>query len=152
MFFKSITRWRFFWWNIVWVKLTSYMLLGSTRLTVGLPCSSDGKESTCNARDPGSIPGSGRSSGGSHYNPLQYSCLKNPHGPRSLASYIQSMGSPRVGHNWATKHNISKALFRDQGHGISKYAIRLPYHSLELIGKGLLGSAENNTLSQWWST
>ena len=29
-------------------------------------------------RDVGSIPGSGRSPGGGHGNPLQYSCLKNP--------------------------------------------------------------------------
>ena len=29
-------------------------------------------------RDEGSIPGSGRSSGGGHGNPLQYSCLENP--------------------------------------------------------------------------
>ena len=37
--------------------------------------------------DPGSIPGSGRSPGGGHGNPLQYSCLENPHGQRSLAGY-----------------------------------------------------------------
>ena len=30
-----------------------------------------------NARDSGLIPGSGRSPGGGHGNPLQYSCLKN---------------------------------------------------------------------------
>ena len=30
------------------------------------------------ARDVGSIPGSGRSLGGEHGNPLQYSCLENP--------------------------------------------------------------------------
>jgi len=29
-------------------------------------------------RDVGSVPGSGRSPGGGHRNPLQYSCLKNP--------------------------------------------------------------------------
>ena len=29
-------------------------------------------------RDMGSIPGSGRSAGGGHSNPLQYSCLENP--------------------------------------------------------------------------
>ena len=29
-------------------------------------------------RDMGSIPGSGRSPGGGHGNPLQYSCLENP--------------------------------------------------------------------------
>ena len=45
-----------------------------------------------------------------------------------------------------TQYSVSKALFRDQGHGISKYAIRLPYHSLVLVGKGLLGLAKNNTL------
>ena len=35
--------------------------------------------------DLGSIPGLGRSPGGGHGNPLQYSCLENPHGQRSLA-------------------------------------------------------------------
>ena len=44
----------------------------------GFPGGSMGKESTCNAGDLGSIPGSGRSPGGGHSNPLQYSCLKNP--------------------------------------------------------------------------
>ena len=45
------------------------------------PDSSVGKESTCSAgdiRDTGSVPGSGRSPGGGHGNPLQYSCLENP--------------------------------------------------------------------------
>ena len=37
-----------------------------------------GKESACNTRDAGLIPGSGRSPGGGHGNPLQYSCLENP--------------------------------------------------------------------------
>ena len=36
------------------------------------------KETTCNAGDTGSIPGSGRSPGGGHSKPLQYSCLENP--------------------------------------------------------------------------
>ena len=38
-------------------------------------------------RDAGLIPGSGRYLGGGHGNPLQYSCLENPHGHRSLAGY-----------------------------------------------------------------
>ena len=38
---------------------------------------SDGKESSCSAGDLGSVPGSGRSSGEGHGNPLQYSCLEN---------------------------------------------------------------------------
>ena len=37
-----------------------------------------GKESACNTGDPGEIPGLGRSPGGGHGNPLQYSCLENP--------------------------------------------------------------------------
>ena len=45
------------------------------------------KESTCNTGDLGSIPGSGRSSGGEHGNPLQYSCVENLHEQRSLVGY-----------------------------------------------------------------
>ena len=47
-------------------------------LKLGFPGGSDSKESTCNEGDPGSIPGSGRSSGEESGNPLQYSCLGNP--------------------------------------------------------------------------
>ena len=38
-------------------------------------------------RDAGSIPGSRRSPEGGHGDPLQYSCLENPHGQRSLVGY-----------------------------------------------------------------
>ena len=38
-------------------------------------------------RDMGSIPGLGSSSAEGHGNPLQYSCLENPHGQRNLAGY-----------------------------------------------------------------
>ena len=47
----------------------------------------DSKESTCTVGDLGSIPGLGRSSGGGQGNPLQYSCLENLHGQRSLVGY-----------------------------------------------------------------
>ena len=46
-----------------------------------------GKESTCSEQDTdegGSIPQLGRYPGGGHGSPLQYSCLENPHGQRSL--------------------------------------------------------------------
>ena len=56
-------------------------------LFLGFPARSAGKESTYNAGDLGSIPGSGRSPGGGYGNPLQYSCLEYPHGQRSLANY-----------------------------------------------------------------
>ena len=54
---------------------------------MGFSVGSDGKETTCNAGDVGSISGLGRSPGGGHGNPLQYSYLENPHGQRSPASY-----------------------------------------------------------------
>ena len=41
-------------------------------------------ESACNAGDLGSISGLGRSPGGGHGNPLQDSCLENPHEQRRL--------------------------------------------------------------------
>ena len=57
---------------------------------LGFPGGSVGKESTCNAGDTGdevSIPRSERSPGEAHGNPLQYFCLENSHGQRSLVDY-----------------------------------------------------------------
>ena len=53
----------------------------------GFPGSSDSKGSACDAGDQGLIPGLGSSPGEVHGNPLQYSCLVNPHGQRSLGDY-----------------------------------------------------------------
>ena len=44
----------------------------------GFPGGADGKESVCNAGNPVSIPGSGRSPGEGNGNPLRYSCLEKP--------------------------------------------------------------------------
>ena len=54
---------------------------------VFMPGGSDDKESACKAGDLGWIPRLGCYPGGGHGNPLQYSCLKNPHGQRNLADY-----------------------------------------------------------------
>ena len=51
------------------------------------PSGSGGKESVCNAGDLGSSPGSGRFPGEENGNPLQYFCLENLHGQRSLVVY-----------------------------------------------------------------
>ena len=56
-----------------------------------------GKESACNAGEKGSIPGSGRSHGGGHGNPLQYSCLGN----------LVDRGAW-----WATVHGLAKSRTR----------------------------------------
>ena len=63
----------------------------------GFPGSSVGKESACNAGDPGSISGSGRSAGEGTGYPFQYSwaslmaqLVKNP--PAMLETWVQSEG------------------------------------------------------------
>ena len=66
----------------------------------GFPGGSDGKASAYNARDPGSIPGSGRSSGEGNGNPLQCSCLENPKDREAWV--VCSPWGCRVGHNWAS--------------------------------------------------
>ena len=88
------------------------MLLGQKLL--GFPCDSVGKESACNVGGLGSIPGLGRSPGGGHGNPFQRSCLENPHGQRSLADCMQSMGSQRDRHVWVTKHSTAHSTVAHQ--------------------------------------
>ena len=63
-------------WSYTWVLKNSKYY--STTCSMGFPGGSAGKESTCNAGDLGSIPGSGRFPGEGNGNPLQYSCLENP--------------------------------------------------------------------------
>ena len=59
---------------------SSVMLRASLVISIyllGFPGGSDGKESACNAGDPGSIPKLERSPGEGNGYPLQYSCLQN---------------------------------------------------------------------------
>ena len=60
----------FIFWLLYWLNI----VLGTNGFLGG----SHGKESACNARGLGSIPGLGRSRREWHGNPLQYSCLENP--------------------------------------------------------------------------
>ena len=54
---------------------------------MGFPGGSVVKNPPAVAGDTGSIPELGTSPGGGHGNPLQYSCLEDPHGQRSLVGY-----------------------------------------------------------------
>ena len=59
----------------------SYRAMGTSQVALAVknpPANAD------DVRDVGSIPELGRSPGGEHRNPLQYSCLENPHEQRSL--------------------------------------------------------------------
>ena len=82
------------------------MLLQEVCELVGFPGGSDSKESSCNAGDLGSIPGFERSPGGGHGNPLQYSCLENPHGQRSLVGYS----------SWGRKESDTTEQLSTEGH------------------------------------
>ena len=70
---------------------------GAQRINRDFPGGSDGKESACNAEDPGLIPGSGRSPGEGNGNPLQYSCLENLMDRKAW---------------WATVHGVAKSWTR----------------------------------------
>ena len=66
---------------------------------MGFPGDSVSKEFACNAGDPGSIPGPGRSPGG--VNSFQYSCLGNPMDRGAWRAIVN--GVTRVEHDLATK-------------------------------------------------
>ena len=98
------------------------------------------KESAHNARDPGSIPGSGRSPGDENGHPFQHSCLRNPTDRRACQAIVhrvirvwhdlvthsstlawkipwaeepgrlQSMGSRKVGRDWATSLSLFTSM------------------------------------------
>ena len=84
--------------NVLMVVSLDYCTLAILLVcTMGFPHSSDGKESTCDEEGPGSIPGSGRSTGERTGYPLQYSwaslvvrLIKNP--PATWETWLQSLG------------------------------------------------------------
>ena len=63
---------------------------------MSFPGGSDGKASACNAGDPSSIPGLGRSPGEGNGNPLQYSCLENPTDGRAWQATVHGVAKSRT--------------------------------------------------------
>ena len=63
--------------NLDFIYTYIYIFFFLLLLLLGFPGGLDGKESACNAGDPGSIPGPGRSFGVGNGSPFQYSCLEN---------------------------------------------------------------------------
>ena len=77
-----------------------------TPVFLAFPGGSDNREYACNEGDLSSNPWVGMIPGGGHGNPLQYSCLENPHGQRTGGQL--SIGSKRVLYDWATKHSSTE--------------------------------------------
>ena len=87
-------------------RLNGYAIMSFKTLTIchvsrGLPWWLSSKEYACNVGVTGSIPGSGRSPGGWHSNPLQYLCLRNPMDRGAWQATVH--GVTRAGHDLATK-------------------------------------------------
>ena len=68
------------------------ILLVAITIQYGFPDSSVGKESTCNAGAPGSIPGLGRSTGEGIGYPLQYSCFPCGSAGKASACNVGDLG------------------------------------------------------------
>ena len=83
---------------------------------VGFPGGLDGKESACNARDPGLIPGLGGSSGEGNGHPLQYFLPGKFHRYRSLDGY--SSWGPKESDTTEDKYSWFTSLYsRNTNHG-----------------------------------
>ena len=96
----SYSHWLLMIWGN-WLTLKDYFIiivkLHVNFWNLGFPAGSEVKASACNAGDPGSIPGSGRSPDEGNGNPLQYSGLGNP---------------MDGGASWPTVHGVTKSWTR----------------------------------------
>ena len=83
-------------WILVYVWMTCcavHLKLGASQAALvvkNLPASAQ------DARDVGSVPGSGGSPGGGHGNPLQYSCLENPMDRGAWLATVHGVGKSRI--------------------------------------------------------
>ena len=115
--------------------------------TLNFPGSLAGKESACNAGDLDSIPGLGRSPGGGHGNPLQCSCLENPHGQRSLVGY-SPWNSP--GQNTGVGNlSLLQGLFPTQGSNSSVPHCGQILYQLSHKGSPRINGVSSLCLLQW---
>ena len=107
----------FYYQNTKYTLLT-YRDLAVLNLTEGFPGDSDSKVSACKAGELALIPGSGRYPGEWNGNPLQYSCLEDSMDWE--AGRLQSVGSQRVKHNWATSLSCSFKFNRKWSNKLSE--------------------------------
>ena len=84
-------------------------------------------------RDVTLIPGLGRSGAGDHGNPLQYSCLENPHGQSNLGDYSQK-GLNMTEATWYTYNTIwvyyKSSIYFNIGENLSNFKFGLLQISL----------------------
>ena len=74
-----------------YIYIFMHILCMHIQVHMGFPGVLDGKESTCNAGDQGSIPGLRRPPGEENSNPLQYHCLENSMGRGTLLATVHGV-------------------------------------------------------------
>ena len=90
----------------IWLKLDSVM---------DFPGSSAGKESACNAGDPGTIPGSERSPGEGTGYPLQYSsCLENSVDRGAWQAIVHGITKGWTRLSSSTQHRLNVYFFNSR--------------------------------------
>ena len=94
--------------HLVWVKLRVFQAVVVVK---NLPANAE------DIRDTSSIPRSGRSPGGGHGNPLQYSCLENPMDRGALQVLVAPLSYKESDSTEATEH---KHTLSEVGHS-SRY-------------------------------
>ena len=118
----------------------------------GSPDSSVGRESACNAGDPGSIPGSGRSTGEEIGYPLQYSqaslvaqLVKNS--PAMQETWVQSLGcqDPGEGKDYPLQYSGLENSMDCIDHGVAKSQTRL---SVSLGAQEMLNKYQLSSLTE----
>ena len=102
------------------------------RSEIKLSGGSDGKESACDAGDPGSIPGLERSPGGEHGNPLQYPCLENPMDRGALGATVHGVTKSQTRLKWLSIHTC----------------IHIPFFSLFLLCS--MGNWHSKSTCHWY--
>ena len=105
------------------------------------PGGSDGKESVCNAGDPVSIPGSGRSPGEEHGNPLHFSSLENPMDRGAWQAAVYGVAKSQT--------QLSDFTFTFHFHALEKematHSSILAWRRGSLVGCRLWGRTESET-------
>ena len=91
-----------------------------------LPCSSDDKESACNAGDLGLIPRSGRSPGEGNGNPLQYSCLENPRDGGAWWAAVYGVAPSRTRLKRLSSSSSSSSIYIIEGSLMAQMIKNLP--------------------------
>ena len=126
------------------------------RKSSGFPGGSDGKESACDAADPGSIPGSGWSPGGGHGNPLQYSCLEKPMDRGAWRAAVHGVKKSRTRlSNWLTLSLSWRSLRKGKHTYTGKILMRAPliiwgsYIKAFLLRNGIFPALSSKQRMSW---